>query len=139
MEAALGQLGARLPPRDLLEPNDDAGLEAQRLWGQRRRLAASLDFWDDQNDVYAIKLRRDQRVFVSVRGPAGTDTNLVLWHPRTRHVDDLGSLNRVVEQSARPGPREYLDYRAPRAGWYFVQVKLGSRGAGRYTLGIVKG
>ena len=138
MQAALLQLGARLPPRDLLEPNDDAGPEAARLWGQTRRLAATLDFWDDQNDVYAIKLRRDQPVFVSVRGPAGTDTNLVLWHPATRHVDDLGSLKRVVRQSVRPGPREFLAYRAARAGWYFVQVKLGSRGSGRYRLAIVK-
>ena len=138
MEAALRQLGGRLPPRDRLEPNDDAGGQAVRLWGQTKRLAATLDFWDDQSDVYAIKLRRNQPVFVSVRGPAGTDTNLVLWDPRTRHVDDLRSLQRVVQQSARPGPREWLSARAPRAGWYFVQVKLGSRGAGRYRLAIVK-
>ena len=139
MKAALGQLGGRLPARDLLEPNDDAGPEAARLWGQRRRIAATVDFWDDQNDVYAIKLRRNQPVAVSVRGPAGTDTNLLLWHPRTRHVDDLRSLKRVVRQAARPGPHEFLSYRGARAGWYFVQVKLGSRGAGRYTLAIVKG
>jgi hypothetical protein len=139
MEAALRQLGARLPPRDRLEPNDDAGVQAARLWGQRRRLAATVDFWDDQNDVYAIKLRRNQRVFISVRGPATTDTNLLLWHPSTRRVDDLSSLKRVVKQSARPGPTEYLDYRAGAAGWYFVQVKLGSRGSGSYRLAIVKG
>jgi hypothetical protein len=43
-----------------------------------------------------------------------------------------------VRQSARPGPREHLSYRAPKAGWYFVQVKLGSRGSGRYSLAVVK-
>ena len=139
MTSALRQLGARLPQRDLLEPNDDAGPHAARIWGQTRRLAATLDFWDDQSDVYAIKLRRDQPVFVSVRGPAGTDTNLILWHPATRRVDDLRSFDRIAQQSIRPGPREFLSYDAPRAGWYFVQVKLGSRGAGRYTLAIVKG
>jgi hypothetical protein len=139
VESALRQLDYPLPPRDLLEPNDDAGVEAQRLWGQTRRLTATLDFWDDQNDVWAIKLRRGQPVFVSVRGPAGTDTNLVVWRPGTRHVDDLGSLRRVVMQSVRPGPREYLSYTAARAGWYFVQVKLGSRGAGRYRLAVHKG
>ena len=139
MEAALLQLGARLPPRDLLEPNDDAGPLAARLWGQTKRIAATLDFWDDQNDVYAIKLRRKQPVFVSVRGPAGTDTNLILWKPGARRIDDLGRLDRVARQSARTGPREWLSYRAPKAGWYFVQVKLGSRGSGRYRLAIVKG
>ncbi len=138
MEAALRQLGSPLPPPDTLEPNDDAGPQAVRLWGQTKRLSATLDFWDDQNDVYAIRLRRDQPVFVGVRGPAGTDTNLMLWHPATRRVDDLSSFERLVKQSARPGPREWLSYRAPRAGWYFVQVKLGSRGAGRYRLSIVK-
>jgi thermitase len=136
--AALRALGGPLPPRDRLEPNDDAGPQAVRLWGQTRRLSATLDFWDDQNDVYAIKLRRGQPVYVSVRGPRGTDTNLVLWRPATKSVDDLRSLSRLAAQSARPGPREYLSFRAPRAGWYFVQVKLGSRGAGRYRLTVVK-
>jgi hypothetical protein len=74
-----------------------------------------------------------------VRGPAGTDTNLILWRPETKRVDDLASLRLIVRQSARTGPREYLSYRAPRAGTYFVQVKLGSRGSGRYRLVVVKG
>jgi hypothetical protein len=136
--AALRALAGQVPPRDRLEPNDDAGAQAQRLWGQKPRLTATLDFWDDQNDVYAIKLRRNQRVSVRVRGPSATDTNLVLWRPGTRAVDDLRSLARRVRQSARPGPREHLSYRAPKAGWYFVQVKLGSRGSGRYSLAVVK-
>jgi subtilisin family serine protease len=136
--AALRQLSGQIPGRDLLEPNDDAGDGAVRLWGQKRRLEATLDFWDDQNDVYAIQLRRRQPVYVSVRGPAGHDTNLILWKPGTKHVDDLGSIDRVARQSARPGPREYLSYRAPKAGIYYVQVKLGARGAGRYKLVIVK-
>ena len=136
--AALRQLFGKIPPRDRLEPNDDAGPEAPILWGQKRRLEATLDFWDDQSDVYAIKLRRNQPVYVSVRGPAGTDTNLILWQPGTKHVEDLASLGLVAKQSARPGPREFLSYRAAKAGTYFVQVKLGSRGAGKYKLVIVK-
>jgi hypothetical protein len=108
------------------------------LWGQTRKLEATLDFWDDQNDVYAIRLRRGQPIYVSVRGPSGHDTNLILWKPGTKHVDDLGSVRRVARQSARPGSREYLSYRAPEAGIYYVQVKLGARGAGRYKLVIVK-
>ena len=136
--SALRALSGPLPPRDRLEPNDDAGDRAARIWGQTIRLEATLDFWDDQNDVYAIRLRRGQPVYVSVRGPAGHDTNLILWSPGTKHVDDLASIGRVVRQSARPGPREYLSYRAPKAGTYYVQVKLGARGAGRYKLVIVK-
>jgi hypothetical protein len=137
--AALRQLVAnQIAPRDALEPNDDAGRDAPRLWGQVRRLEATLDFWDDQTDVYAIKLRRRQPVFVSVHGPPGYDTNLILWRPGTKDVDDLASLRLVGKQSARPGPSENLAFRATRAGWHYVQVKLGSRGAGKYRLVIVK-
>ncbi len=137
--AALKQLLSGGPPsRDRLEPNDDAGDDAAALWGRSSRFEATLDFWDDQNDVYAIKLKRQQRVYLSVRGPAGTDTNLILWRPGTEKVDDLASLDLVARQAARPGPQEYLPYRALKAGTYYVQVKLGSRGSGRYRLTIVK-
>ncbi len=136
--SALRALSGPIPARDRLEPNDDAGALAPMLWGQSRRQEATLDFWDDQSDVYGIRLKKDQPVYVSVRGPAGTDTNLILWKPGTRHVDDLASLSLVAHQSARPGPREWLSYSAPRAGTYYVQVKLGSRGAGRYKLVVVK-
>jgi subtilisin family serine protease len=137
--AALRQLTAgQIAPRDGFEPNDDAGDAAAVLWGQARRLDATLDFWDDQNDVYAIKLRRGQPVYVSVRGPAGYDTNLILWRPGTKRIDDLGSLDLVAKQSARPGPKENLSYRAQKAGWHYVQVKLATRGAGKYRLVIVK-
>jgi hypothetical protein len=44
----------------------------------------------------------------------------------------------VARQSARPGPREFLSYRAAATGTFYVQVKLGSRGAGKYKLAIVK-
>jgi hypothetical protein len=47
-------------------------------------------------------------------------------------------LDHVARQAARPGPREYLPFRAAKAGRYYVQVKLGSRGNGRYKLTIVK-
>ena len=76
----------------------------RRSGATANRIDATLDFWDDQNDVYAIRLKRRQQVFVSVRGPGGTDTNLILWRPGTRHVDDLASLRLVARQSARSGP-----------------------------------
>jgi hypothetical protein len=136
--AALRQLSGVIPPRDRYEPNDDGGKDAAPLWGRTKRIEATVDFWDDQNDVYAIRLRRGQPVFVSVRGPAGTDTNLILWQPHAKHVDDLGSVGLVARQSARPGPNEWLSYRAPKTGTYYVQVKLGSRGSGKYKLAIVK-
>jgi hypothetical protein len=137
--AALRFAGAgQLPPRDRHEPNDDAGVKAAMVWGKKRRVDATLDYWDDQSDVYAIRLQRRQRVYLSLRGPAGEDTNLILWRPGTKRVDDLGSLRLLARQSARTGPREYLSYRAAKTGTHYVQVKLSSRGSGRYRLVIVK-
>ncbi len=136
--AALRALSGPIPAVDRLEPNDDAGPRARKLWGKTIRVEASLDFWDDQNDVYAIKLRKGQSVYASVRGPGGADTNLILWKPAATEVNDLRRRTLVARQSARPGPRDYLAHRAPKAGWYFVQVKLSSPGAGPYTLVVVK-
>jgi subtilisin family serine protease len=136
--AALRELDGELPAPDRFEPNDDAGIAAVRLCCQTKRVTATLDFWDDQNDVYAIMLRRGQPVYVSVRGPAGTDTNLILWKPGTKRIEDIRALDRIAAQSAHPGPRENLSYTARRTGWHFVQVKLGSYGSGRYKLVIVK-
>ncbi|HEY7795939.1 MAG TPA: S8 family serine peptidase [Gaiellaceae bacterium] len=137
--AALRALSGEIPPRDRLEPNDDAAKSAMPLWGRSKRIEATLDYWDDQNDVYAMRLQRNQPVYLGVRGPVGTDTNLILWEPSTKHVDDLASLRLIARQSARPGPREWLSYRAPKTGTYYVQVKLSSRGAGKYKLAIEKG
>jgi hypothetical protein len=136
--ASLRALDGELPPPDRFEPNDDAGRAAVRLCCQIKRVTATLDFWDDQNDVYAIKLRRGQPVYLSVRGPAETDTNLILWKRTATRVDDIRQRGRIAAQAAHPGPRENLSYRARRTGWHFVQVKLGSRGSGRYKLVIVK-
>jgi subtilisin family serine protease len=136
--ASLRALDGELPPRDRFEPNDDAGARAVRLCCQIKRVTATLDFWDDQSDVYAIKLRRGQPVYLSVRGPAETDTNLILWKPAATRVEDIRQRHRIATQAAHPGPHERLSYRARRTGWHFVQVKLGSRGFGRYKLVIVK-
>ena len=76
VNAALKQLlSAGPPPPDRLEPNDDAGQAAAAIWGTSNRIQATLDFWDDQNDVYAIRLKQRQQVFVSVQArPAPTRT-----------------------------------------------------------------
>ena len=46
----------------------------------------------------------------------------------------------AASPASRPGraAREYLSFRAARTGLHYVQVKLGSRGEGRYKLVIIK-
>jgi len=136
--AALQGLDGPIPSRDYYEPNDEAAGRAVQIFGKQRRLQATLDYWDDQQDVYAVRLKRGQRMYAGLVGPARTDVNLVLWRPGTTAVDDLRAQTRRVTQSARPGSREYLAYRAKRGGLYYLQVKIASTGSGRYRLTIVK-
>ena len=137
--AATESLDEHIPLRDWFEANDDAGSRAFDLPGRDRRIKATVDFWDDQDDVYAIKLRKHQRVYIGLTGDeASDDLNLALWSPATLSIDDVRSARRRVRVSARPGAREYFSYRAPKAGRYFVQVRMSSPGAVRYRLAIVK-
>ncbi len=101
---------------------------------------ATVDFWDDQDDVYRIRLQKGRRVYIGLTGSArGADLSLALWLRGTTSIDDVRSFRRRVRISVRPGGREYFSYRAPTAGDYFVQVRMSSPGSTRYRLAIVKG
>ncbi len=137
--AALEALAAgEIPPPDRLEPNDQAGGGAARLYGASRTVRATLDYWDDQSDVYGVYVRKGQRLFASLRGPRVGGATLALWEPGTESVDDLSRQDRRLRLSAKPGRNELVSYRATSAGWHFVQVKLTSPGAGEYRLSVAK-
>jgi subtilisin family serine protease len=136
---AIRALSEPLPLRDRYEANDDAGPRAYELFGSTRRIDATVDFWDDQDDVYAIRLRRGQPVYVGLKGPeTGVDLSLAFWLPGTRSIQDVSTVQRRARVSARPGARQYLSYRADLAGTYFVQVRMSSAGLARYRLTVVK-
>jgi subtilisin family serine protease len=131
-----------LPVPDRYEANDDAGGRAARI--QRRRFVkrrASIDFWDDQNDVYAVRLKKGERVRIALHGEKTTDVNLVLWMPGTRRLGDVRSPAEIRVANG-PGPKEQLNYRAERSGRHFIQVKISAQGAGPgpypYTLVLVR-
>ena len=136
----LGTLAGPMPARDRFESNDDAGSLAAPLRVSRTSFTATIDYWDDPTDVYKTYVRRGQRLSVTLVGPRGSDTNLVLWRPGTRRVDGLSPLllRQRAAQSVRPGPRERLSYRAGAPGWYYVQVRIGSPDAGPYRLAFTK-
>jgi hypothetical protein len=138
--AALEALAKPLPPRDRYESNDDAGSRAATLYGRERTVKATLDFWDDQVDVYRVNVAKGQLLRAFLRGPAGTQTNLILWRPGTETVEGLSPevQERRVTQSVRAGPNEALSYRAPEGGWYYVEVKMTGPGSGRYALRLAK-
>jgi subtilisin family serine protease len=137
---ALAALQGPLPAPDHFESNDDAGGQATPLKVPSADFVASLDYWDDPLDVYKTHLRKGQRITVTLEGPKGSDTNLVLWKPGTRRVEglSLALLRKRAAQSVRPGARERLAYKAVAPGWYYIQVKLGSKDAGAYRLRFSK-
>jgi hypothetical protein len=137
---ASAALSDPLPTRDSYEANDDAAQRAYRVFGSTRRLYATLDFWDDQDDVYAFTLKRGQAVYVGLTGATTeTDLSLALWLPGTRSIEGVGNIRSREKISARAGSREYFSHRAKTAGTYYVQVRISSPGTTRYRLAIVKG
>jgi len=138
--AALQALAGPLPLADSFETNDDAGDRAATLWGRKRDVEATVDYWDDQVDVYRVKLAAGERLQASLRGPEGQDTNLVLWKPGTTSVGGVSPelLAKRATLSATSGPNERLAYRARAGGWYYVEVKIATPGAGPYTLRLTK-
>ncbi len=122
-----------LPARDRLEPNDDAGRRAATLLRRKLTVRATIDFWDDPRDVYRVRLNRGQRLLASLRGRPGTNPNLILWRPGTRDIDAAPRTRRVAG-SFHPDAIERLVYRAPRAGWYYLEVGLRGRKTTAYRL-----
>ena len=118
--AALGALSGILPAADVLEPNDGSGSRAATLPGRRADLTPTLDFWDDPLDVYRVRLHEGQWLYAAVGGLRGAAVSL--WKEGRR---------------LRP-PGGRVLFRAPAPGWYELDVRLHSPGAGAYRLQVQK-
>jgi subtilisin family serine protease len=128
-----------LPPPDRFETNDDVAAHAPRLAGARGNRVATLDYWDDQTDVYPIELTARRRLSISLAGDVGTSVRLRLWSPQTRSV--FGSASTLeVARSKQVGVKQRLRYFVPagEGGRYYVQVAMSRPDAGAYTLNWVK-
>ena len=134
--AALG--GGNLPHADRFEPNDDAPA-AYPLYGTHRSFTATIDYYDDPQDVYRVKLQKGERVTLrtSARWPV-TKVGLFLWRPGTTTVLDGNRARQRVAASVRAASVERIVYRATKAGWYYVEVEATGVGSGPYTLGVSK-
>ena len=125
---AIESLTGTLPPRDANEPNDDAGEDAYRLYfpaGEKARFVkASVDFWDDQDDVYGIFLHRGETLYVSLVPAQRARMALALWRPETVSISDLARQDLRVRISATPGRRERISWTADVPGWHFLQARL---------------
>jgi len=138
---ALAALNGPLPPPDRFESNDEAGTHAHTFYTgsvKVTRLTATLDYWDDQVDVYRVHLSKRQRFVAQLRSSPGSNVDLVLWKPGTTRVDTLSAARFRLAQSAHPGGDETIRYRAAVSGWYFVEAKMASTGFAVYALTFTK-
>ena len=136
---AIAALGVALPAPDRYETNDDAGTQARTLWGKQVKVAATVDYYDDQIDVYRVALSGGERVAAKLTGGwSNANVDLVLWKPGTSRVNDLRTQTMRAAQSIVPGSTQRVTFRAPGRGWYYVEVKVTSPGAGPYTLRLTK-
>jgi hypothetical protein len=118
--------GTDLPAPDRLEPNDDAGPWSHALPPLPRAIEASLDYWDDNIDVYRVHLKARSKLFARLSGK-GT-VKLALWAPGTTHVDGLNvDTSARVALGRRVGAQVRLAFRAPASGIYYLELKLVSK------------
>jgi subtilisin family serine protease len=140
VQKALSMLGSTtLPAPDRYEPNDDAGPWAHALPPLPRTVQASLDFWDDDVDVYRVTMSKGARLFA--RLTTSSPVRLTLWAPGTKRVELVPGTKFVdsrVALSRRVGPQVRLAYRASTTGTYYLQAKLVSavRGPVAYRLSL---
>jgi len=137
--AALAALAEPLPAPDALEPNDEPGSGLPRLFfaagSPSRSVRATLDFWDDPQDAYEVRLARGEKLYASLttRGAAAT---LALWPPSTVSFDRPA---RPLVSSAGPGARERIEWTATETGWYTVLARLDAKvGPVPTTLSLVR-
>ena len=125
--AALALLasGKPLPPTDSYEPNDDAGPWSHALPPLPRTVGATLDYWDDDVDVYRVALHAGETLYVHLTPKPSARVPVYLWQPGTKHVLGLrAQVGNRVATSSRVGGQSRLAYRATRSGVYYVEAKL---------------
>jgi subtilisin family serine protease len=135
VSSAVGALDSPLPDPDRYEANDRVSTAAT-VWGRKgQRIQATIDFWDDREDIYKIKVRRGQKLVARLRGPAGANSDLFLWRPGTTSIGGSAVDQRfLAAQSRSPGSLDKIRLRVRQGGWYYLVVKIASPGSGEYTL-----
>ncbi|HZQ16681.1 MAG TPA: S8 family serine peptidase [Gaiellaceae bacterium] len=116
-----------LPPPDRYEPNDDAGPWSHALPPLPASIQATLDYWDDQNDVYRLLLRRGERLYARLSPAQSARVSLALWPPGTQRVESLASGLGPLAESHLAGGQSRLAYTAAETGVYYLQAKLVTR------------
>jgi subtilisin family serine protease len=133
--AAVRSLDDALPNADRYEANDRVG-EAASVWGRKgQRIRATIDYWDDRQDVYKINVRPGQRLVAGLRGPAAANASLSVWKPGTTSVGGSAVDQRfLAARSESPGSLKRIRLRVRQGGWYYLVVRISTPGSGKYVL-----
>jgi hypothetical protein len=100
---------------------------------------ATVDYWDDQTDVYPIELTARRRLSISLASDVATSVRLRLWSPQTRSVFSAASKLEVA-RSKQVGVKQRLRYFVPagESGRYYLQITMSRPDAGAYVLNWAK-
>jgi hypothetical protein len=139
VQAALNMLhNGKLPQPDFAEPNDDAG-ESAHAFGPPRAISASLDYWDDAIDVYALRLQKGRELFTRLSASTRSAVGVLLWKPGTQRVEGPNAHDSSKAASAvTVGGQKRLAYVVPETGTYYLEVKFvpPARARVTYTLAV---
>ena len=132
---ALDLLAAGAPPRDRYEPNDSGGPSSYPLYGPSRVVDATIDYWNDRDDVYRVYLRAGERLTAALSLGGQAQAGFSLWRPGTTAIGSSGAAAGLLAVR-RPGVP--LLYRAQATGWYLVDLRMTRPGGGSYRLLVSK-
>jgi subtilisin family serine protease len=142
IESALNLLGdgTALPAVDHYEPNDDAGVWSHALPPLPRTIDATLDYWDDNIDVYRIYVHKGGKLFARVTPDLTGSVRMSVWAPGTSHVDSLATGQVPLVQSRMVGAQARLSVKAKKTGAYYLELRLTrkSRDPVSYGLAVAK-
>ena len=120
-------------------PNSPAGVIAStgvlRLTNQRNVIGATLDYYDDPLDVYAIRIHRGQLLTARITGEMAAGLTLILLAPPASNVQALSRRQQATDlATAAEPPTPALHYRVHTTGWYYLQVRATDGNSGAYRL-----
>jgi Subtilase family len=126
VENALTMLtqSSSLPPVDHYEPNDNAGPWSHALPPLPRTIDATLDYWDDNIDVYRVYLTKGSRFFARITPSTTGVVRMGVWAPGTQRVDALDARQSLVATSRQAGGQARVSVRATRTGTYYLELEL---------------
>jgi hypothetical protein len=107
-----------------------------RLGGRRNLIRATLDYYDDPLDVYAIYAGRGEQIVATVSGQAADGAVLAIFPAATEHGRAFSSRHLTGRALANAGPALTisLTYHARRPGWYYLALRAVRESPGGYRL-----